>query len=585
MERIKQLLGSARYKMATDENINVSFNLQGNMSPLKSNLNTIISLVSQEQVFSEERLNSKKYRFLGRLNIFTDNSVNILDSNLALRPNNKDWDPLFDGSNIGLNPPIAPNNWILQVLYPSVMVKYDKVQNSQAYLGVDIETVEPNNISGKKSKLSLKTYYNHNLEVGDYCYVYSNQSNSVYTKVHYVESLGENGELEEKKVTLDSNYIGNNPSDDDINFNKTKNIKKVISCDLSGNTQNSNYTLVVTGNLSPTFSANTHNLRLNDYIDIRVNDNNFILNGLHRVVKIIDRYRVVIDLKISNTPNTTINSLTIPFRRLDGTPSDYYIRKFKLLTVNDYEINKATSFGSSIYPKTLTNSLGVANDTWLFTFIKDINLNGFLNHRGGPITELYLATIKRAGENTFGWSNVTAHWDYQSSYAEQNNKIEDISNYNLGGVGTLEKQLPCISEYVGDFVEYNRSILKETRILEVIHRFTLNSSPTLENGYYIKPFQKIEIRKYSEIIEVASSNESYGGIPGNSEIKPNGDTIWRDLLEPGFIENGVNGVNYPYLNGSHYIYINKGVYVKRQKYVEPPLLFSKTKLVTPQIVC
>ena len=84
---------------------------------------------------------------------------------------------------------------------------------------------------------------------------------------------------------------------------------------------------------------------------------------------------------------------------------------------------------------------------------------------------------------------------------------------------------------------------------------------------------------------MASSNESYGGIPGNSEIKPNGDTIWRDLLEPGFIENGVNGVNYPYLNGSHYIYINKGVYVKRQKYVEPPLLFSKTKLVTPQIVC
>jgi len=207
MERIKQLLGSARYKMATDENINVSFNLQGNMSPLKSNLNTIISLVSQEQVFSEERLNSKKYRFLGRLNIFTDNSVNILDSNLALRPNNKDWDPLFDGSNIGLNPPIAPNNWILQVLYPSVMVKYDKVQNSQAYLGVDIETVEPNNISGKKSKLSLKTYYNHNLEVGDYCYVYSNQSNSVYTKVHYVESLGENGELEEKKVNIFKSFL------------------------------------------------------------------------------------------------------------------------------------------------------------------------------------------------------------------------------------------------------------------------------------------------------------------------------------------------------------------------------------------
>ena len=179
MERIKQLLGSARYKMALDDNINVSFNLQGNMSPLKSNLNTIISLVNQEQVFREERLKSKNYRFLGRLNIFTDNSIKILDSNGVMRPNNKDWDPLFDGSNMGTNQATSPNNWVLQVLYPSTMVKYNKVQNNPAYLGIDIESVEPTNISGKKTKLSLKTYHKNNLEVGDYCYIYSNHWNHI----------------------------------------------------------------------------------------------------------------------------------------------------------------------------------------------------------------------------------------------------------------------------------------------------------------------------------------------------------------------------------------------------------------------
>ena len=58
MERIKQLIGSARYKMALDTDVNLKLNLHGNLKPIKSNLNKIISTISQEQVFREERLNS-----------------------------------------------------------------------------------------------------------------------------------------------------------------------------------------------------------------------------------------------------------------------------------------------------------------------------------------------------------------------------------------------------------------------------------------------------------------------------------------------------------------------------------------------
>jgi len=595
MERIKQLIGSARYKMALDTDVNLKLNLHGNLKPIKSNLNKIIETISQGQVFTEERLNSNKYRFLGRLNVYTDNSINILDSNASLRPNNEDWDPLFDGSQMGGTQPKAPNNWILQILYPNKMAKYEKIQNSHAYRGVDIETVNPFEVSGKKQKLFLKTYTNHGLLEGDFCYIYSNQQNSVYTNIHKVESLGEDGEDLDKKFRLETNYIGNennlifkkivNPSDDDINFNKTKEMIKVNSCDISGGTSNANYTLITTGNLTPNFSASTHNVRESDYIDIRVNDNNYFLNGLHRVEKVIDRFKCVIDLKIGNNPNTIINNISIPFRRLDGTPSDYYIRKFKLISSNDYEVSKATAFGSSIYPKTLTNSLGVANDTWLFTFLKDVNLSGLYSHRGGVITELYIATIKRAGENTFGWSNVTAHWDYTYSYADQNNSLERISSFNPNNVGTIEKGDPYISEYYGDFVEYNRLSLLENKLSEIIHRFTLNSSPSIENGYYIKPFQKIEIKKFSELIEEATVGEDTSSIPGDAEKLPNGDTIWRDLLEPGFIENGVNGVNYPFLNGSHYIYTNKNIFIKRQKYTQSLPLFKELTSTLPIQIC
>ncbi len=595
MERIKQLIGSAKYKMALDTDINLKLNLYGKLSPLKSNLNKIISTISQEQVFREERLNSNKYRFLGRLNVYTDNSINTLDSNVSLRPNNEDWDPLFDGSQLGGSQPKAPNNWLLQILYPNKMVKYEIIQNSPAYRGVDIESINPFDVSGKKQKLFLKTYTNHGLLEGDFCYIYSNQQNSVYTNIHKVESLGEESEDLDKKFRLETNYVGNennlifkkivNPSDDDINFNKTKEMIRLDSCDISGGTLNANYTLITTGNLTPNFSASTHNVREADYIDIRVNDTNYFLNGLHRVEKVINRFKCVIDLKISNNPNTTISNINIPFRRLDGTPSDYYIRKFKLLSSNDYEVSKATAFGSSIYPKTLTNSLGVANDTWLFTFLENVNLSGLYSHRGGVITELYIATIKRAGENTFGWSNVTAHWDYTYSYADQNNSVERISSFNPNNVGTIEKSDPHISEYYGDFVEYNRLSLLENKLSEIIHRFTLNSSPSLENGYYIKPFQKIEIKKFSELIERALSNVPTNGIPGDSEKLPNGDTIWRDLLEPGFIENGNNGVDYPFLNGSNYIYTNKNIFVKRQKYSQVLPLFEFKTSVLPIQIC
>jgi hypothetical protein len=145
-----------------------------------------------------------------------------------------------------------------------------------------------------------------------------------------------------------------NASDNDINFNNTKNILSAVSSDITGGTLSSDYTRINTGNFSPTFSAATHGLRKSDYIDIRANFGPSILNGLYRVEHIIDRYNFVIDLKVSNSPGATIPISVInrpPVRRLDGIPSDYYIRKFTLLTGNDYDVNKATSFGTSIYPK------------------------------------------------------------------------------------------------------------------------------------------------------------------------------------------------------------------------------------------
>ena len=469
MERIEQLLGRARYKMAPDTNFNYKLNLESSLSPLKNNFNKIISILSADQVFQDERNDSTKYRILGRLNIITDNSIYYTATTVTtganpqtinvIRPNNSDWTPLFGFGNVitNQNPP-TPNNWVLQILYPSKIDKYTKVGDNQAYKGITIKNLISTDPSGTKEQVLLETQQKNKLVEGDFCYIYSNTHNSIYTGFHDVDFLGVNGQYLDTKLRLTTKYIGPdnelilkrviNVSDNDINFLNTQNIIKVVSTDLSGTSTNANYTKVTTGNLSPSFSALTHNLRVSDYIDIRTVNGPFILNGLYRVEKIIDRYNFIIDLKISNIPGLNINNLSIPFRRMDGIPSDYYIRKFTVLTGNDYEVNKATSFGTNIYPKTKINKLAVANDTWLFTFIQDINTKFIYSHKNGELTQLYLGTIKRAGANNFNWSDVTANWDFEYSYADSSNKTETISLNNPSGIGTIEKNIPKISEYL-----------------------------------------------------------------------------------------------------------------------------------------
>lgn len=607
MDYIKQLIGSARYKLAPDTDFNYKIHLQNTTSPLKNNLNKIISELSAEEVFTTERENSTKYRILGRLNLITDNTIYYTTTTtntngttqVNIFPSDQDWDFLLYVD----NDQIRPKNWVLQLLYPYKIDPYTKVGDNQAFKGITIKNLTSIDPSGSREQVLIDTQQKNGLVEGDYCYIYSNTHSSNYTGFHTVESLGVEGFDVDNKIVLSTTYTnppnGNkltlkravNVSDDDINFKNPKIILSAVATDISGSTtaSNPNYVKINTGNLSPSFSANTHNLRVSDYVEIRAPFGPNILNGLYRVSYIIDRYNFVIDYKLGNTPGFTpvlpssLYSKPL-FRRLNCVPSDYYTRKFKLLTSNDYDVNKATAFGNSIYPKIKLNELGVSNDTWLFTFTKDINTNGLYSHRGGNLTELYFATIKRAGVDSINWSDVTAHWDFDYSVATTATAIETVSKYNPSGKGTIEKNTVNYSEYFGDFVEFNRGEILEKTLSKIIHRFALNNNNTPEKGYYLDPFHKIYIRKFSNYIETALFNQRVLGIPGDAELRPNRSLEWRDILEPGYIEEGDNGVNYPFLNGANYIYFNKYVYLRRQiPDTVPEIAVQKT--VDPKIKC
>ncbi len=565
----------------------------------------LVNVVNQADVFEKERIEVRDYRFSGKINIYTANELDptekIIDDDGIVTVKtgtlSDDWDPLFDG-----NPKVTPNNWLLQILYPhkkesnfdfEYMSDFGTTINSKADMGPQIITFLPATPEGEEEKLGVKCAQKHNLSIDDYVYLYNRDiPANPYYGIYRVLSLGIDGENLDKNFVLDTPYEFSytqpsnfrrivNTTQKDIDFSDTIDINTVTATDNLGGTvgtflsDDEIYLKITTQtphNLDVPFSASLP-LGSEDpsyeppqefippFIDLRGTG---ILNGIFKVYSVIDPNTFIIKYILFTTKgqSQTYTSNKPRFRKLNGTPSEYYVRMYKVLTTNEYDSYKC-AFSSSIYPKTIVNELGIANDTWLYHFNEDIDVGELVDHNNKPLTELYLGFIKRSGQNTYEWSDVVAGWDFNSYKITTFNGLETISKYKVGGVGTIEKPNKSY-DYIGDYAEYNSLEIKEKVISKIVHRFGLAKDPNGE-GYFLNPFTKLEIMNFSDIIETSSINEPTEGIPNYAETYPNGGIAWRDLLYIGFIEpiSGV-GVDYPFINGKHYFYGNYNFFIRRQ---------------------
>lgn len=588
MERKSIVPNRLTSKFALDKDDFINIGLDRTTKPL--NEYDLVNVVNQQQTFEEERKSVRTYRFSGRINLFTaneltptikvtnpDDTTTIISGAL-----NEDWDPLFDG-----NPQVTPNNWVLQILYPykknyDFLIKYYNYENgsqiqTKAELGPQIIRMSLGTPNGNEQKVSIFGVQKHGLKQDDFIYVYdTSTTTNPYTGVHRVLTLGIDGENLDKNFVIDTPYTTDyltpsnyrriyNPSQNDINFYDPIEIYSITATDFNGGTigpfgpGDIIYSRIQT--VSP------HNLVINSastnngFIDLRGDG---LLNGIFEIVSVIDEFLFTIKLTYFTTKGQTqIFGPNKPkFRLLDGIPSEYYVRHFKVISTNDYD-SYDCAFSSSIYPETIVNELGVANKTWLYHFNKDIDVGGLFDHNNKPLTELYLAFIKRAGENTFKWSNVVAGWDFNSRIINLQNGLETISRYVNNGVGTIEKP-NTFFDYIGDYVEYNKAEIKERTVSKIVHRFAKASTPN-EEGYFLEPFKKMQIMVFSDIIETSNVDEPTEGIPNYAETYPDGTIAWKDLLDIGYFEpENENSVDYPFVNGVHYFYGNYYFYIRRQ---------------------
>ena len=376
------------------------------------------------------------------------------------------------------------------------------------------------------------------------------------------------------------------------------------------------------------YCATNHNLKIGDSVEIKLptQPNGISNKKVFQVFSLgdgsYDSENYVFSIfNMKFNPNEVQTGTYGNFKRITNvtnsaeTKSRYYIRLHKILTdVNDCKIFKAgfdrNVFGNktkteyaSLTPNN-TKRLSIKDDNQNYSFVvnKDIDINGLLDNNKKPVTELFLTIINRGYMGYFnppsitslgtqtgldiGWGfnflkNSIDSWWTHTSVVNKDEIPVDSYQFN-GNTFYYNKILPIGSVLKGDFCEYNDYEQKEYLLSPLSHKYSFNqalfsdsSTPTLPNGYIYKPHYPIKIRVFSDYIEFGKKEDT-DNIPFYSWFSESNQTFyWRDLYTYGYVDGSNNGVNYPFINGTHYInstVIFKQYPINRSLFVETSLI-------------
>jgi len=287
----------------------------------------------------------------------------------------------------------------------------------------------------------------------------------------------------------------------------------------------------------------------------------------------------------------------------DDTISEYYVVKHKIITnVGDAVLTNAgfeqnvfgdkKQFESASYTpnKVSRVSYKEGSKSYSLSFNKDIDVSNLRDNHKRPISELYVTTmwkgyfglmlnngdkIKEGFEFNLPLNNGVVNTLWKNTLSNTTFTIDNYvgTNFKLPpNTGTIQfnyvRSLQSGDTIDGDFYEWNNFEQKERLISEIYHKLTYNDSvftvpETLYNkknngrfGFYYRPHRKMTLRVFSDYIETGDVRNTVD-IPDYSYFSTTYNSfIWRDIYEYGFKDAELNGVDYPFLNGTHYPYGN-----------------------------
>jgi len=225
------------------------------------------------------------------------------------------------------------------------------------------------------------------------------------------------------------------------------------------------------------------------------------------------------------------------YKRLSNTNNEYVLELEVIATPNHFDLfNMGYSRNIFDEPK------------YGFIFNKDFDVSNWVDGFGFPITELYL--FPQYKPNSDGREGVReSYW--------ANDGFEWTRNYYS----------PSLN--IGDIIEGDKIKYYKSNYSQVIHskkKFyirTFNRKENVIRQFYWKyePFIPLKLRYLSNEVSKANINEDNyeqrSNIPHYATDLGNGNMIWREILEQGYIDPLTGeGVDYPFVNKRRYLFSN-----------------------------
>jgi len=218
-----------------------------------------------------------------------------------------------------------------------------------------------------------------------------------------------------------------------------------------------------------------------------------------------------------------------------------YIRYFDVIgKPNNIELYTA-GFSTNIY-----NDQDIA-----FNLNIDVDVIDYRDNFNFPLTDLYLYLQYKPTSNGSGNTETT----YSTKF--------DISG-NTSIIGFTGQTLNINDRIYGDNIQYISTQFFQTQLQnqEYYIKTPIISGNTIVNVMWkYEPLIPLKLRYFSDDLSLVNiSGTTYdevASIPNYATNIENGNYVWRDILDQGFIDpiSGI-GVDYPFVNKKRYLFAN-----------------------------
>lgn len=554
MEKKKILLPSKKFYNATDETLNVRVGLKESQILLREGDRNIILDING--LFNKERDESVKYKIHGK--------IKMVFSNLYV------GDTSYE--------PLLKNLYLTDV--SNGYVPY----NEFAFLRND--SIREKNVVSTKETLDD---YDPTIVIDGY---------TGHTTITTIDAPYKNWNIYLSYVhDQDENYPLTYTLSGDTNGDNTFNF--VSSDGIPFRVEAINKTFKFT-------SPVEHGMNVGEYVIINntplyiTSIGDEIFNSEKYVVNVIEN-----DIPSGFTFNDVVfGKRCIDIDNIENTTSKYYIHKHKILTETEDYILDSIGFESPIWKDEkkiiFENALGENDviveknrmESLIYDFKEPFILSGITNNLGYTPTDVYLTVIFRNGNGYFEYPpKVGYKFNFHNTWIDNHFKKESSNESNLtqseletntdGFTFYSGDGLNKDDELIGNYIEYNGFELKERVVSNVFHKIIHRSDifnhgqSTDENiygvtelnklGLFYQPHHQIKLRQLSTYID-STETEDIINLPENTKYFENeGVWKWRDLYDHGFIDPDGNGLDYPFINGTHYVKNDINFYLRNEK--------------------